>query len=133
MTLFQKCEEGNLSPSREELLNLLVELINSFSLTYICLDAIDEYRSDDKEEILAMLYMLIERTENVKILVCTRSGDLDTLSTLEGCLSISITPDCLSSDIGSYIKFRLQRGPSRLKKLNVDETVQKLTAGAQGM
>lgn len=99
----------------------------------MCLDAINERKQYSKEELLGALYTPVERTSNDKILACTRNGDVDIVSSLEGCLAISIVPDFLTSDIRAHISSRLQKGRPRSRRMNVEETVGELTAETDAM
>ena len=133
MRSFRECDDGTLDAKVDHIQNLLCNLINDLEVAFICLDALDECSSYIKSELLSFVHVVIERCENVKIIVSSRSGDSDVSESLDGCPSITITPAAVARDIDLYIRQRLDRGPKRLRLARSEYMVDRLTSGAEGM
>ena len=133
MRLFKECDDGTLDAKVDHVQNLLCDLINDMESAFICLDALDECSPYIKSELLSFIYVVIGRCENAKIIVSSRSGDSDVGESLDGCLSITITPDAVARDIDLYIRQRIDRGPKRLRLARSEYMVDRLTSGAKGM
>ena len=133
MRLFRECDDGTLAAKVDHFQNLLCKLINDMEVAFICLDALDECSLSTKSELLPFLYMVIGRCDNVKIIVSSRSGDSEVSEFLDGCPSITITPQAVARDIDLYVRRRIDRGPKRLKQARSDDMFDRLTSGAEGM
>lgn len=133
MRLFRECDDGTLAAKVDHFQNLLCKLINDMEVAFICLDALDECSLSTKSELLPFIYMVIGRCDNVKIIVSSRSGDSEVSEFLDGCPSITITPQAVARDIDLYVRRRIDRGPKRLKQARSEYMVDRLTSGAEGM
>lgn len=133
MRLFRECDDGTLAAKVDHFQNLLCNLINDMEVAFICLDALDECSLSTKSELLPFIYMVIGRCDNVKIIVSSRSGDSEVSEFLDGCPSITITPQAVAQDIDLYVRRRIDRGPKRLKQARSEYMVDRLTSGAEGM
>jgi hypothetical protein len=66
MRLFTDCDDGTLAPNADRIQGLLINLMNDMEIVYICLDALDECTSDDKNELLCFIYEVIGKCSNVQ-------------------------------------------------------------------
>ena len=133
MRLFRDCDDGTLVAKVEHIQNLLCDLINDMEVAFICLDALDECSLSTKSELLSFIFMVIGRCDNVKIIVSSRSGDSEVSESLDGCPSITITPQAVARDIDLYIRRRIDQGPKRLKQARSEEMIDRLKSRAEGM
>lgn len=90
--------------------NLLLDIINSFSETTICLDALDECHEDSQTEILETLGVLMNHsTCTLKIFISSRPSP-DILKAFDDEKGrIEITTDLNRPDIRDYINERMAR------------------------
>lgn len=102
-------------------------------VAFICLDALNECSLSTKSELLPFIYMIIGFCDNVKIIVSSRSGDSEFSEFLNGCPSITITPQPVTPDIDLYVRRRIDRGPKRLKQARSEYMIDRLTSEAEGM
>ncbi|KAL6714020.1 hypothetical protein ACLMJK_008514 [Lecanora helva] len=133
MQAFRECDYGTLTPSFTRISSLLMTLIKSMEIVFICVDALDECDLRTKTDLLEFIFPLMRNCRNVKILVSSRSGDPEMNEALEECLSVGITPRVIAQDIDRYVRHRIEKGPKRLRRARSDEIVRRLTSGADGM
>ena len=133
MLLFKECDDGILAAKVDHMQNLLCNLINDMKVAFIRLDALDECSLSTKSELLSFIYVVIGRCDNVKIIVSSRSGDSEVSEFLDGCPSITITPQAVARDIDLYVRRRIDLGPKRLKQARSEYMVNRLTSEAEGM
>ena len=133
MRLFRECDDGTLTAKVDQIQSLLCSLINDMEVAFICLDALDECSPSTKSELLSFILIVTGRCDNVKIIVSSRSGDSEVSESLEGCPSITITPQAVAQDIDLYVRRRIDRGPKRLKQARSEYMVDRLKSGAEGM
>lgn len=133
MRLFRECDDGTLTAKVDHIRNLIYNLIDDMEVAFICLNALDECSLSTKSELLSFIYVVIGRCDNAKIIVSSRRGDSEVSEFLDGCPSITITPQAVARDIDLYVRRRIDRGPKRLKQARSEYMVDRLTTGAEGM
>ena len=133
MDLFRECDDGTLAASSDKMRDLIILLIKELQTVYICLDALDECSTENKDEMLSLVMVLIEKCSNVKILVSSRTGDTKVREYLDFSPDITVTAGALAQDIDLYVRHRIKHGPERLKRAASEYMVERLVNGAEGM
>jgi hypothetical protein len=114
-------------PSDTRFLELLVECISEFPRVFVVLDAFDETRSDERENLIASLQLLC-RSE-LKLFITTRSPPVAQLrGSLRRSVEVEITAQ--DDDISKYLTDRLREKSLHVKlKEYISE---RLLKGAHG-
>ena len=133
MGFFKQCDNGTLRPSLDQLVDLVIGLIASLGICFVCINAPDECDYGTKEELLSILSKLSLTARNIKLLISTRSGEMDITKHIRQYSDIEMLPDLSESDITTYIKWRIRTGPERLRQIQSEDIIRKLIAGAEGM
>jgi hypothetical protein len=133
MRLFERCDDGTLSPTVDQAQELLATLTSELETVYICLDALDECEHDDKAELLYAISVLVQNCENLRVIVSSRVGDAEVSAFLEDRPQITLSSGSLTGDIENYIKYRIETGPMRLRRARPEEIIEKLASSADGM
>ena len=124
------------SPTQDELLGLLKELLNCFKQNYVVIDALDE--CDEYEQLFTKVITIIHgwQLSNVHFLMTSRREqhillDMQECATMEICLSAEL----VRRDITSYIHAAVGAGSSfKMWSHAVKEHVKEvLESGANGM
>ena len=137
-TLFTSCENGQRQPSVEALLDVLQQMIQEFSQSYIILDALDECNS--RAELMDTILETIVgwRLENLHILVTSRK-DRDIESSLQSFVNrpntVCLQSESMDEDIITYIRQRLSNDSRfRVWPDDIRQDIENaLVRGAQGM
>jgi hypothetical protein len=132
MQLFTACDEGNVAPLLNSLVNTIIELIKMLHTVYICVNALDECTHETQLELSEQLRKITEESPNAKILLSYRVND-SIFSCFENQSRISTAPEELSSDIELYVRYRMKAGPERLKRTLNEDVIKRLVSRADGM
>ena len=118
MAIYRKCNNGTLSPSLDQTVDLIIDLIGTSDTCFLCVDALDECNAETKEGILSIFSRILRAARNAKIFLIARTGELDVARRLGQPSSITISPENSINDINTYIEWRIQTGPSeRLREI----------------
>jgi hypothetical protein len=138
-SLFASCNYGPQQPSVDALFNVLRQMIQEFSQTYIILDALDE--GADRAVLMDLLEKMAQwQAENLHILVTSR-GEQDIESSLRSFIdqqsTICLETKLVDGDIQKYVEQRLSddKGLSKWQKSPEmrQEIETRLMEGAHGM
>ncbi|KAL8655533.1 MAG: hypothetical protein Q9226_003010 [Calogaya cf. arnoldii] len=110
--LYHSCDKGRQQPTNNELLSCLKAMVQSFTATYVLLDALDECKN--RPELLQLIQNVNRwQLENLHILVMSRR-EADISEVLEMLAEhekiIELDPSSNNNDINFYIQDRLSNG-----------------------
>ena len=94
--------------SLAECQNLLVQLIDTYPQTTICIDAIDEVGNDTRIDLLKCLKHVIKTSKNVVKIFVTSRMDTDILKQFELFPRIELQPDDNVGDINELVQTKVQ-------------------------
>ena len=100
----QKSSRLSLGESQE----LLVQLMDIYPQTTICIDALDEVETGTRHLLLKALKDVIEKSKNLVKIFATTRMDTDILQQFEMFPRIELQPDDNIDDIGRFVKTKLQ-------------------------
>lgn len=133
MRLFESCDEGTRTPSLDQAQDLLIDLTGELQTVYICLDALNECNEDDKTNLLHIIEVLVSRCDNLSVVMSSHSDDREVGAYLDGRPNITLSSAGLKQDIDYYIRYRIDRGPQRLKRALSEQMIESLATSADGM
>ena len=115
-------------PTLDQLTNILISEIQTYSKIFIVVDALDECREDDATR-ATLLEVLRSLPRQVNLMVTSR--DLPSISRdFEGTKRLHIQAQ--DDDIKSYVEGRIARGPQYLKRLQ-ETIITKIVETTRGM
>ena len=94
--------------SLAECQDLLVQLINAYPQTTICIDAMDEVDNDTRIDLLKCLKHVIKTSKNVVKIFVTSRMDTDILKQFELFPRIELQPDDNVGDINELVQTKVQ-------------------------
>jgi hypothetical protein len=130
--LYERCSKGTQAPSIAQLTDVLVEIADRCSGTFIILDALDE--AADWEPLRKVLGKFLQ--SKINLLVTSRK-EWDVHGALKGALNyaVAIQDDRVDADVCLHVQEFLRTDPD-LNRWDNDlklEIVSALTSGAKGM
>lgn len=135
LSAHSRSQSGKNQPTMDEMTTILRQMVKSFDVTYIVLDALDECKN--REDLLEFLEALLRwNIDNLHVLTTSRKDNdiatsLEPLVTCQLCLPSAF----VNADIRIHIMERLSNDP-KLKKwpVNVRKEIEDaLMRGANGM
>jgi hypothetical protein len=134
--LFVRSQDGQQQPKMDALTLTLQHILGGFQQAFIILDALDECKGKEREELLGLLKNLIDwKVEGLHVLATSRrerdiEETLAPLATDQICIQSAL----VNADIHVHICERLQNDPKLKWPKNVQEEIEKtLMDGAHGM
>jgi hypothetical protein len=126
-SFYQRHQRRGARPTLDQLTNILISEIQTYSKVFIVVDALDECREDDATR--ATLLEVLWSPRQVNLMVTSR--DLPSISRdFEGTKHLHIHAQ--DDDIKSYIEGRIARGPQCLKRLQ-ETIITKIVENTRGM
>ena len=87
---------------------LLVQLVDIYPQTTICIDALDEVETKSRPSLLKALKYIIEKSKNLVKIFATTRMDIDILWQFDMFPRIELKPDDNIGDISRFVKTKLQ-------------------------
>lgn len=126
MSHFRRSDEGTIEPTLASLFDLFLALLEELDVVYVCLDAVDECQDEERQILLKNLSSLADRTNKIKIALFCRVGDYLTFTGTANYEKIEITRERVAQDLKSYVRYRIDNGPERLKRARSEQMIRKL-------
>lgn len=119
-------EKGQASSplSLQECQELLIKLVDAYSQTTICLDALDEVDSTVRIRLLKALKLAIDKSKKPLKIFATSRNDVDILHQFTMFPRIDVQPDDNGNDINKFIKTTVESAVADAQLLHGDVTDQ---------
>ncbi|KAJ7279596.1 hypothetical protein C8J57DRAFT_1221250 [Mycena rebaudengoi] len=135
---YEKLSQGQTLPTTQDLLGILDRLLLEFRRTYIVLDALDECRETDLQDLVELLSKLRMRTESsLHLLLTSQPREIFTAS-FKGVEQLALEPEKTQKDIKHFVSDEVQLRLQRLKhwggwKPCAEEIITKVVGKSNGM
>ncbi|KAJ7286604.1 hypothetical protein C8J57DRAFT_1664843 [Mycena rebaudengoi] len=135
---YEKLSQGQTLPTTQDLLGILDRLLLQFRRTYIVLDALDECRETDLQDLVELLSKLRMRTESsLHLLLTSQPREIFTAG-FKGVEQIVLEPKKTQKDIKHFVSDEVQLRLQRLKhwggwKPRAEEIITKVVEKSNGM
>jgi len=125
---FESRKGGGQSLRVLDMLKLLVKTVSFIRRVYICIDAVDELRPQDRSEFLRALRQIIQNASNVRLFLTGRPYvrvELDN-HLMKGTYTMHIVPN--QGDIGRYISRKMDDDDARDPHLMTEDLKSDITS-----
>ncbi|KAJ7286594.1 ankyrin repeat-containing domain protein [Mycena rebaudengoi] len=135
---YARLSQGQTLPTTQDLLGILNQLRSEFRRTYIVLDALDEGRDTDLQDLVELLSKLRTRTErSLHLLFTSQPREIFTAG-FKGVERIVLEPETTQKDIKHFVSDEVRSGLQRLKhwggwKPRAEEIIAKVVEKSNGM